>query len=390
MFKIKTYNAISPKGLNRFAPDRYEVGPDLAAPDAVLLRSQKLHGEAMPESLLAVARAGAGVNNIPVDDYGRRGIVVFNTPGANANAVKELVLAGMLLTTRGILPGIDYARSLASMGDSAAMHQLLEKEKSRFVGGELRGKTLGIVGLGAIGSMLADAALALGMQVLGHDPALSIDAAWRLSNAVQRIDSLPTLLARSDYVSLHVPALESTRHLLNADMLAHLRPHAVLLNFARESIVDPAAVLAALAAGKLGRYVCDFPEPGFAAEPKIIAMPHIGASTEESEENCAVMAAEQLIDYLEHGNIRNSVTHPALRMDRTAGATRLTFANENVAGVLGHVLSVLAEAEVNVIDMSNRSRDALAYNIIDLATRPSDAVLRAIGAVAHVIRVRVI
>ncbi|MCL2524319.1 MAG: phosphoglycerate dehydrogenase [Betaproteobacteria bacterium] len=390
MFKIKTYNAISPKGLERFAPARYEVGPDVAAPDAALLRSQKLHGEAVPESLLAVARAGAGVNNIPVEDYGKRGIVVFNTPGANANAVKELVLAGMLLTARGVLPGIDYARSLGAMSDSAAMHQALEKEKSRFAGGELRGKTLGIIGLGAIGSMLADAALALGMKVLGHDPVLSIDAAWRLSNAVQRMDSMAALLARSDYVSLHVPALDSTRHLLNADMLANLQPHAVLLNFARESIVDPAAVLAQLAAGKLGRYVCDFPEPGFAAEPKIIAMPHIGASTEESEENCAVMAADQLTDYLENGHIRNSVNYPALRMERTAGATRLTFANENVSGVLGHVLSVLAEAQVNVIDMSNRSRDTLAYNIIDLASRPSDAVLKAIGEVAHVIRVRVI
>ena len=390
MFNIKTYNAISPKGLERFAPGRYQVSPEIAAPEAVLLRSHKLHGEAIPESLLAVARAGAGVNNIPVADYGKRGIVVFNTPGANANAVKELVLAGMLLAARGVLPGIDYARSLGSMNDAAAMHALLEKEKARFAGGELRGKTLGIVGLGAIGSMVADAALALGMKVLGHDPALSIEAAWRLSNAVQRMDSMPALLARSDYVSLHVPALDATRHLLNADMLAHLRPHAVLLNFARESIVDPAAVLAALAADKLGRYVCDFPEPGFAAAPKVIAMPHIGASTEESEENCAVMAADELIDYLENGHILHSVNYPAVRMERTAGATRITFANDNVAGVLGHVLSVLADAKVNVIDMTNRSRDVLAYNIIDVASRPSDDVLKAIGAVAHVIRVRVI
>ena len=390
MFNIKTYNAISPKGLERFAQGRYQVGPDIAAPDAVLLRSHKLQGEAVPASLLAVARAGAGVNNIPVADYGKRGIVVFNTPGANANAVKELVLAGMLLAARGVLPGIEYARSLGSMNDAAAMHALLEKEKARFAGGELRGKTLGIVGLGAIGSMVADAALALGMKVLGHDPALSIEAAWRLSNAVQRMDSMPALLARSDYVSLHVPALDATRHLLNADMLAHLRPHAVLLNFARESIVDPAAVLAALAADKLGRYVCDFPEPGFAAAPKVIAMPHIGASTEESEENCAVMAADELIDYLENGHILHSVNYPAVRMERTAGATRITFANDNVAGVLGHVLSVLADAKVNVIDMTNRSRDVLAYNIIDVASRPSDDVLKAIGAVAHVIRVRVI
>ncbi|MFT4193320.1 3-phosphoglycerate dehydrogenase family protein [Ottowia sp.] len=390
MFHIKTYNAISPKGLALFDPARYAVSADAAEPQAVLLRSHKLHGEPVPASLLAVARAGAGVNNIPVEDYGRQGIVVFNTPGANANAVKELVLAGMLLAARGILPGIAYAQSLGQMSDAAAMHALLEKEKSRFAGGELRGKTLGIVGLGAIGSMLADAALALGMKVLGHDPALSIDAAWRLSNAVQRIDSLPALLARADYVSLHVPAIEATRGMVGAESLAQAKPGMVLLNFARESVVDPAAVLQSLAAGRLGRYVCDFPEPGFAAEPRVIALPHIGASTEESEENCAVMAAGQLIDFLEHGHIANSVNYPAVRMDRTPGATRITFANDNVAGVLGHVLSVLAEAEVNVIDMSNRSRDALAYNIIDVASRPGDAALAAIAAVPHVIRVRVI
>ena len=390
MFKIKTYNAIAIQGLERFGRDRYEVGSDIAHPDAYLLRSHKLHGEPVPESLLAVARAGAGVNNIPVDDYGRRGIVVFNTPGANANAVKELVLAGMLLAARGILPGIAYAQSLGSMQDAAAMHALLEKEKSRFAGGELRGKTLGIVGLGAIGSMLADAALALGMKVLGHDPALSIDAAWRLSNAVQRIDSLPALLARADYVSLHVPAMDATRHLINAEALRHARPGAVLLNFARESIVEPAAVLAALAAGKLGRYVCDFPEPGFAAEPRVIAMPHIGASTEESEENCAVMAAEQIIDFLEHGHIVNSVNYPALRMHRAPGSSRIAIANDNVAGVLGHVLGVLAEARVNVLDMSNRSRDALAYNLIDVETAPAADVIAAIRAVPHVIRVRVV
>ena len=390
MFKIKTYNAIAIQGLERFGRDRYEVGGDIGHPDAVLLRSHKLHDEAVPVSLLAVARAGAGVNNIPVADYGQRGIVVFNTPGANANAVKELVLAGMLLATRGILPGIAYAQSLSGMDDSAAMHALLEKEKSRFAGRELKGKTLGIVGLGAIGAMVADMALALGMQVLGYDPVLSVDAAWRLSNAVQRMENLPTLLARADYVSLHVPAMDATRHLINAEALRHARPGAVLLNFARESIVDPAAVLAALAAGKLGRYVCDFPEPGFAAEPRVIAMPHIGASTEESEENCAVMAAEQIIDFLEHGHIVNSVNYPALRMHRAPGSSRIAIANDNVAGVLGHVLGVLAEARVNVLDMSNRSRDALAYNLIDVETAPAADVIAAIRAVPHVIRVRVV
>ncbi|OJV53914.1 MAG: 3-phosphoglycerate dehydrogenase [Burkholderiales bacterium 68-10] len=390
MFKIKTYNAIAVQGLERFGRDRYEVGGDIGHPDAVLLRSHKLHDEAVPVSLLAVARAGAGVNNIPVADYGQRGIVVFNTPGANANAVKELVLAGLLLATRGILPGIAYAQSLSGMDDSAAMHALLEKEKSRFAGRELKGKTLGIVGLGAIGAMVADMALALGMQVLGYDPVLSVDAAWRLSNAVQRMENLPTLLARADYVSLHVPAMDATRHLINAEALRHARPGAVLLNFARESIVDPAAVLAALAAGKLGRYVCDFPEPGFAAEPRVIAMPHIGASTEESEENCAVMAAEQIIDFLEHGHIVNSVNYPALRMHRAPGSSRIAIANDNVAGVLGHVLGVLAEARVNVLDMSNRSRDALAYNLIDVETAPAADVIAAIRAVPHVIRVRVV
>ena len=390
MFRIKTYNAISPKGLKRFARDKFEVGGTISEPDAVLLRSHKLQGEPVPASLLAVARAGAGVNNIPVADYGRQGIVVFNTPGANANAVKELVLAGMLLATRGVLPGIAYAQSLGNMTDSAAMHALLEKEKSKFAGGELRGKTLGIVGLGAIGSMVADMALALGMKVLGFDPALSIDAAWRLSNAVQRMENLPSLLGRSDYVSLHVPALDATRHMINAQALAGIKPDAVLLNFARESIVNPAAVVDALHSGKLGRYVCDFPEPGFAQEPRIIALPHIGASTEESEENCAVMAADQLIDFLENGHISNSVNYPAIRMDRTPGATRITIANDNVAGVLGHVLSALADAKVNVLDMSNRSRDALAYNIIDVETAPDAGVIGAIGKVVGVIRVRVV
>ena len=390
MFKIKTYNAISVKGLERFARDKFEVGSSIEQPDAILLRSHKLQGEPVPDSLLAVARAGAGVNNIPVDDYGKQGIVVFNTPGANANAVKELVLAGMLLATRGILPGIAYAQSLGDMTDSAAMHALLEKEKARFAGGELRGKTLGIVGLGAIGSMVADMALALGMKVLGFDPALSIDAAWRRSNAVQRMENLPALLGRSDYVSLHVPALDATRHMINAQVLAGIKPGAVLLNFARESIVDPAAVVNALHSGKLGRYVCDFPEPGFAQEPRIIALPHIGASTEESEENCAVMGADQLIDFLENGHISNSVNYPAIRMDRTPGATRITIANDNVAGVLGHVLGVLADAQVNVLDMSNRSRDALAYNIIDVESAPGGKVIEAIRGVGNVIRVRVV
>ncbi len=390
MYKVRTYNQISVKGLERFPRQSYEVGSDIGHPDAFLLRSQKLQGVEVPASLVAVARAGAGVNNIPVADYSKQGIVVFNTPGANANAVKELVMAGMLLATRGILPGLAYVQSLTHLSDAAEMSALLEKEKARFAGGEIKGKTLGIVGLGAIGSMVADMALAMGMKVVGFDPALSIDAAWRLSNEVMRMENLASLLARSDYVSLHVPALDATRHLISAEALAGVKPGAVLLNFARETIVDPAAVLQSLDAGRLGRYVCDFPEPAMLGHARIIAMPHIGASTEESEENCAVMAANQLIDYLENGNITNSVNFPAVRMDRAPGASRITFSNDNVAGVLGQVLSVLAERQVNVIDMMNKSRGELAYNIIDVDGAPDPAVTAAIQAVPHVIRVRVV
>ena len=389
MFKVRTYNQISVKGLERFPRLRYEVGSDIAHPDAFLLRSQKPQGLEVPPSLRAVARAGAGVNNVPVAEYSRNGIVVFNTPGANANAVKELVLAGMLLATRGILNGIAYVQSLTHLSDAGEMSALLEKEKSRFAGGELSGKTLGIVGLGAIGSMVADMALAMGMKVLGFDPALSIDAAWRLSNAVTRMENLPSLLARSDYVSLHVPAMDATRHMINADALAAIKPGAVLLNFARETIVDPGAVLRSLNQGRLGRYVCDFPEPPMLGRADVIAMPHIGASTEESEENCAVMAAMQLMDFLENGNIVNSVNFPAVSMARTSGTSRITFSNENVSGVLGNVLSILAEHKVNVIDMLNKSRADLAYNLIDVESAPGQVVLSAIEAAPHVIRARV-
>jgi D-3-phosphoglycerate dehydrogenase len=390
MFKVRTYNQISVKGLERFPRKSYEVGSDIAHPDAFLLRSQKLQGIEVPATLLAVARAGAGVNNVPVAEYGKQGIVVFNTPGANANAVKELVMAGMLLSARGIVDGMNYVQSLSTIKDSAEMSPLVEKAKSRFAGSELRGKTLGIVGLGAIGSMVADMALAMGMAVVGFDPVLSIDAAWRLSNEVSRMENLQSLLARSDYISLHVPAVDSTRHMINDDTLAVIRPGAVLLNFARDAIVDAAAVLRSLDAGRLGKYVCDFPEPTLLGNPRIIALPHIGASTEESEENCAVMAANQLVDYLENGNITNSVNYPRIAMERSPGTVRITFANENVPGVLGHVLSILANHKVNVVDMVNKSRGELAFNLMDVEGEPDAAVVDAIRRVAHVIRVRVI
>ena len=390
MYKVRTYNAISVKGLERFSRQSYEVGSDIGQPDAFLLRSQKLQGVDVPKSLLAAARAGAGTNNVPIAEYSKLGVIVFNTPGANANAVKELVMVGMLLATRGILPGMAYVNTLTSMTDAAEMSAHLEKEKARFAGGEIKGKTLGIVGLGAIGSMVADMALAMGMKVVGFDPALSIDAAWRLSSEVSRMENLQALLAKSDYISLHVPAMDATKHLINDAALALTKPGAVLLNFARETIVDSCAVKRNLDTGKLGKYVCDFPEPGLLNHPQVIAMPHIGASTEESEENCAVMAADQLMDYLQNGNIANSVNFPTVSMSRTAGTSRITFSNDNVSGVLGHVLSVLADKKVNVIDMMNKSRGELAFNIIDVETPPTAEVVAAIAAVEHVIRVRVI
>ncbi|MAS40283.1 MAG: 3-phosphoglycerate dehydrogenase [Porticoccaceae bacterium] len=387
MFRIRTYNQISSKGLDRFPRDRYQVGPDTEAPEGYILRSHKLHGQAIPDSLLGVARAGAGVNNIPVAEYSACGVVVFNTPGANANAVKELVLTGMLLASRDIFAGMNYVQGLTDITEDAAMAALLEKEKSRFAGCEIQGRTLGVVGLGAIGAIVANMALELGMKVVGYDPALSVEAAWRLSSSVEKMDSLQSLLARADYVTLHVPALPSTRHMINADTLRSLKPGAVLLNFAREEIIDTPAVIAALDSGQLDRFVTDFPIPALLGRPDVIAMPHLGASTAEAEENCAVMAADQLMDFLEHGNIRNSVNFPTTRMVRNGGY-RLTFANANVPKVLGKVLAVIADCNNNVIDLVNQSRDDLAYNIIDVDQPIDQCTLDQITAIEGVIRVR--
>lgn len=388
MFHIRTYNKISDKGLSRFG-EKYTVGEDVALPQAVLLRSHKLHDEALPDSVAAIARAGAGTNNIPVNEYTQRGIVVFNTPGANANAVKELVLAGLLLSSRGIMQGQHYVSTLDDMSDAGEMSKLLEKEKKRFAGSELTNKTLGIVGLGAIGSMVADVAISLGMDVVGYDPAISVDAAWRLPSQVRRMESIEALLSCVDYVSLHVPAIPATQHLINEKTLSLMKSSAAVLNFARESIVDAKAMVKALDANAIRQYVCDFPEPCLIGHDKVIAVPHIGASTVEAEENCAVMAANQLMDYLENGNIVNSVNFPQTSMPRGNAGCRITFTNANVSGVLGHVLSVFAENKVNVIDMVNKSRNDVAYNILDLADKPSDDVIESIKQVEHVISLRV-
>lgn len=389
MFKILTLNQISVLGLERLPRDGYEIASEFRQPDAILLRSYKLQEADISASVKAIARAGAGVNNIPVAVCTERGIPVFNTPGANANAVKELIVAALTLGARGILEGIDYVQGLKHINDAAEMSQLLEKEKQRFKGGELAGKTLGVVGLGAIGSLVADTALKLGMNVIGFDPALSVDAAWRLPREVRKIDNLSTLFARADYITLHLPVLDSTRSLINRELLSNCRPHACLLNFAREEIVDTAAILAALNDGSLRRYVADFPHPDLIGHANAILMPHIGASTDEAEENCAIMAADQLSDFLENGNITNAVNFPNLQLDRNAGV-RLAITNRNVPKMLGQLLSILADQNINVIDMLNKSRDDVAYNLIDVSSEPGDTVLEHMRAVAGVVNVRVI
>ena len=387
MFKVRTYNQISAKGLDRFPRENYEIASEFNTPDAILLRSQKMHDEVVADSVKAVGRAGAGVNNIPVADYTHRGIVVFNTPGANANAVKELVASSLFLSSRDIFGGMNYVQGLTDMTDAGEMAKLLEKQKKQFAGCEVAGKRLGVVGLGAIGALVANMAVELGMEVFGYDPAISVEAAWRLSRRVQKMENLQSLLAQSDFITLHVPAIDATHHMINAEMLRCVKPSATLLNFAREEVVDVDAVIAALDEKRLAKYVTDFPVPALLGRPDVLLMPHIGASTAEAEENCAVMAADQLMDYLENGNIRNSVNFPATKMERNGGY-RITFCNENVPRVLGHVLSLLADRDLNVIDMVNQSRDDIAYNIIDVASEPSEELLAAIREVDGVVAVR--
>lgn len=387
--QVLTLNQISLKGLERLPRDCYEIASEFSHPDAIMLRSHKLQAEEIPDSVLAIARAGAGVNNIPVEACTERGIPVFNSPGANANAVKELVATGMLLGSRGIVEGIDYVHTLNDMQDKAELNKTLEAQKKQFKGSELVGKTLGVVGLGAIGSMVAEMALTLGMKVVGYDPALSVEAAWRLSSQVLKADTLSALFARCDYISLHLPVLDSTRGLVNAELLGAVRPDTCVLNFARQEIVDEEAIIEALDNGKLRKYIADFPSPALIGRKDVILMPHIGASTDEAEDNCAIMAAEQLRDFLENGNIKNSVNFPMLQLERVSGC-RLSLTNENVPRILGSVLSILADEEVNVIDMLNKSRDEVAYNLIDVGTHISDEVLAKMRALEGVINVRMI
>ena len=388
MLQIRTLNNISDKGLSKFDPADYILGDDIAAPEAILLRSHKLTVEESGDALLAVGRAGAGVNNIPVAELSDRGVVVFNTPGANANAVKELVMAGLLLSQRGIVQGIDYVNQLDANQEKSTLNTQVEAAKKKFKGSELNGRALGIVGLGAIGSMVADMALGLGMRVLGYDPALSVEAAWRLSSQVQRMENMAALLARSDLVSLHVPALRETEGLINAEQLSLMQPGAVLLNFARGELVVPSAIRHAIEAGQLSQYISDFPMPELLGIDGVIATPHLGASTDEAEENCAMMVADQVIDFLANGNIKNSVNFPAVNLERSQTGCRIAIVNRNVPRLLGSVLSILADRNINVIDMINKSRGELAYNLIDIEASPEEELAEVLREVDDVISVR--
>ena len=388
MYKIRTFNQIAARGLDRFARDRYEIGSEISDPQAILLRSHVLDAADTGSRLLCVARAGAGVNNIPVAGLSERGIVVFNTPGANANAVKELVIAAMLLTARGVVPGIEFVRRLSGqITDPIEFKRQVEVEKSRFKGHELSGKTLGVLGLGAIGARVAEAALQLGMHVLGYDPAISVDAAWRLPREVRRMENQQALFARSDVVTLHVPFLEATRGLINEDALGYFRDGVTLLNFARQEIVDAPALQAALASGRISQYISDFPDMSLLNHPGVLATPHLGASTLEAEENCAEMAADQIVDFLEHGNIRNSVNYPDLELERTTGY-RLALCNRNVPRMLSSVMSIFAERNINVIDMLNKSRGEVAYNLIDIESEATPELCAELEALEGVVNVR--
>lgn len=388
MYKIRTLNNISDKGLSRLPSDRYEVLDECEDPDAILVRSHQLTIDDVTPSLRAVGRAGAGVNNIPVTEYTAKGVVVFNTPGANANAVKELVMAGLLLSCRGIIPGIEYVNGLVDHSDKAELNKLVEASKKKYKGSELKGKTLGVLGLGAIGSMVADMALQMDMNVVGYDPALSVEAAWRLSSRVEKMENMQMLFGRSDIVTLHVPAIDSTRGMINAETIAQFKDGAVLLNFSREEIVDQQAIGAALDSGKISQYISDFPTPGLIGKPGVISTPHLGASTDEAEENCAMMVADQIKDFLENGNIKNSVNFPALSLERRAGCYRIALVNKNVPRILGSVLSILADRNINVVDMLNKSRDDVAYNLIDIQSEPSQDWIDEILAIDGVINVR--
>lgn len=387
-FRIRTLNAISHTGLSRLPREEFEVGSDVADPDALLLRSASLHGAEIPASVLAVARAGAGTNNIPIAEYSARGIPVFNTPGANANAVKELVVAALFLAARNIVPAAAFAHRLD--GDAAAMDKAVEAGKKAYVGFELPGRTLGVIGLGAIGVEVANAAVALGMRVLGYDPGITVEHAWNLSSKVEHVTNLEQLLRRADIVTLHVPLVDGTRGLLGAAQLEKLKKSAVLINFARGPIVEEAAVVAALESGHLRAYICDFPSPALNKRDKVVTLPHLGASTTEAEENCARMAADQLREFLTDGTIVNSVNFPAASLARAEGTSRIAIANSNVPNMVGQISTLLAAAGLNIADLLNKSRGELAYTLVDVDGDVPADVMDRIRAIDGVLSARLI
>ena len=385
MFRIRIYNNIANEGLARLPSERFEAPSDNDDPHGILLRSQDLHAEVIPESVDVVARAGAGVNNIPVDGLAKRGVPVLNAPGANANAVKEMVVAGMLMAARNLLPAWDHLRALDLPAEE--LHKAVEAHKKQFAGRELAGRVMGVVGLGAVGVKVANAAVGLGMEVFGYDRALALDRAWELSSQVGKGRSLDHVFAGADFVSVHVPLMENTRGLVGGEQISSMRKGGVLLNFARGGIVDTGAVLEALNSGWLSSYVCDFPEPELMGHPGAILLPHLGASTSEAEVNCAVIAADNLRAYLEDGNVRGSVNFPVIDQPRGKGY-RLTIANANVPWIVANVSAVLAEENLNIESMMNMSRGELAYTMLDLNDQAPDSALNRLRSMEGILRVR--
>lgn len=384
-YKIKTYNKIARVGLNRFSKN-YSISENEKQPDAIILRSYNLHGETISGSVLAVGRAGAGVNNVPVEELTQRGVVVFNTPGGNANSVKELVIAALFIAARNIPEALDYTKKLS--GENLA--ELVEKGKKQFAGSELYGKTLGVIGLGAIGHRVANSAVDLGMSVYGYDPAMTVENAWQLSAAVHQVEELGDIFNNCDYVTIHVPLIEPTKGMISEEIIARMKPGAVLINFSRDKIVDEKSLLQALDAGKLARYVTDFPNEIVKGHPKVTALPHLGASTEEAEDNCAIMVADQLKHYLEDGNIKHSVNFPKAKLARRS-PTRITIAHKNEPGMVAKFSSALAEDKINISELLNVHRNDLAYTIIDIESKNiSPVTKKRLGGIEQVMRLRII
>ncbi len=385
MFNIKTINNISDKGLNRLPAESFSVSPEIDNPDAIILRSQNLHDMDVPANLKVVGRAGAGTNNVPVDKLGEQGIVVFNAPGANANAVKELVIAGMLLACRNICQAWQYAANVE--GSDEEQNKAVEAGKKKYVGYELPGRTLGVIGLGAIGVEIANVAVALGMRVVGFDPTITVKSAWRMSADVEEMASVEELLKQADFVSFHVPLIDATLNLLSAERIAGMKDGAVILNFARHGIVDDDAVLAALESGKLNAYVCDFPAEKLKRNDRVITLPHLGASTAEAEENCAMMVADQIKDFLENGNIKNSVNFPAVKLPR-GGKSRVALTHKNMPDMIAKISTAVGDAGYNIFHMRNESRNDLAYTLMDIECEIGEDLIEKFGDIEGVLKAR--